>query len=164
MSETTKQQAYAKLTEVSNKIGYPEKWRDYSSVEIRRDDYLGNDDRAAQFELKRDLNKIGKPVDKAEWGMTPPTVNAYYNPPQNDIDFPPGILQPPFYSPKASTDAVNLGAIGVVVGHELSHGFDDQGRKFDGTGNLRNWWTEEDAKNFTDRAQCIVDEYSNFIR
>ncbi len=161
MSETTKQQAYAKLTEVSNKIGYPEKWRDYSSVEIRRDDYLGNDDRAAQFELKRDLNKIGKPVDKAEWGMTPPTVNAYYNPPQNNINFPAGILQPPFYSPKAS-DAVNLGAIGVVVGHELSHGFDDQGRKFDGTGNLRNWWTEEDAKNFTDRAQCIVDEYSKF--
>ena len=161
MSEATKQQAYAKLTAVSNKIGYPEKWRDYSTVVIKRDDYLGNDERATEFEVQRNLNKIGKPVDKSEWGMTPPTVNAYYNPPQNNINFPAGILQPPFYSPNAD-DAVNLGAIGVVVGHELTHGFDDQGRKFDGTGNLRNWWTQEDGKNFTERAQCIVDEYGKF--
>ena len=161
MSEATRQQAYAKLAAVSNKIGYPEKWRDYSSVVIKPDDYLGDEERAATFEIRRNLNKIGKPVDKSEWRMTPPTVNAYYSPPQNNINFPAGILQPPFYNP-AANDAVNLGAIGVVVGHELTHGFDDQGRKFDGAGNLRDWWTPEDARNFEARAECVVNEYDKF--
>jgi putative endopeptidase len=161
MSDATKQQAYAKLAAVSNKIGYPEKWRDYSSVAIKPDDYQGDEQRAAAFEVRRNLNKIGKPVDKSEWNMTPPTVNAYYSPPQNNINFPAGILQPPFYNPKAD-DAVNLGAIGVVVGHELTHGFDDSGRKYDGAGNLRDWWTSEDAKNFETRAECVVNEYDNF--
>ncbi len=161
MSETTKQQAYAKLAAVSNKIGYPEKWRDYSTVVVKRDDYLGDEERAAAFEVRRNLNKIGKPVDKSEWGMTPPTVNAYYSPPQNNINFPAGILQPPFYNRHAD-EAVNLGAIGVVVGHELTHGFDDQGRKYDGEGNLRDWWTAEDANNFETRAECVVNEYDKF--
>lgn len=161
MSETTKEQAYAKLAAVANKIGYPEKWRDYSSVVIKRDDYLGDEERARAFEVRRNMNKIGKAVDKSEWGMTPPTVNAYYSPPQNNINFPAGILQPPFYNQKAD-DAVNLGAIGVVVGHELTHGFDDQGRKYDGAGNLRDWWTAEDAKNFETRAECVVKEYDAF--
>jgi len=161
MSETTKKQAQEKLAAVSNKIGYPGKWKDYSSVAIKSDDYLGNEERASLYELNRNLNKIGKPVDKSEWGMTPPTVNAYYSPLQNNINFPAGILQPPFYTPSAS-DAVNLGAIGAVVGHELTHGFDDQGRKFDGAGNLRDWWTPEDAKSFETRAQCVVEEYDTF--
>ena len=161
MSDATKQQAYAKLAAVANKIGYPDKWRDYSSVAIKRDDYLGDEERANAFAVRRNLDKIGKPVDKNEWGMTPPTVNAYYNPPENNINFPAGILQPPFYNPKAD-EAVNLGGIGVVVGHELTHGFDDQGRKYDGAGNLRDWWTEADAKNFETRADCVVKEYDNF--
>jgi putative endopeptidase len=161
MSDATKKQAFAKLAAVSNKIGYPEKWRDYSSVVIKRDDFLGNLERTNAFEERRDLNKIGKPVDKSEWGMTPPTVNAYYDPSENNINFPAGILQPPFYNPKAD-EAVNLGAIGVVVGHELTHGFDDQGRNFDGAGNLRDWWTPEDAKTFETRAGCVVNEYSHF--
>jgi putative endopeptidase len=161
MSNATKQQAVAKLAAVSNKIGYPETWRDYSSVSIKPDDYLGDEQRATAFEVRRVLGRIGKPVDKAEWGMTPPTVNAYYNPPENNINFPAGILQPPFYNPKAD-EAVNLGAIGVVVGHELTHGFDDQGRKYDGDGNLRDWWTLEDAKNFETRAECVVKEYDHF--
>ncbi|HEY3741264.1 MAG TPA: M13 family metallopeptidase, partial [Bryobacteraceae bacterium] len=124
-------------------------------------DYLGDDERVSAFDLHRNLNKIGKPVDKSEWFMTPPTVNAYYNPTENNINFPAGILQPPFYSPSAD-DAVNLGAMGAVVGHELTHGFDDQGRKFDGAGNLRDWWTPADAKNFETRAACVVDEYGTF--
>jgi endothelin-converting enzyme/putative endopeptidase len=161
MSETTKQQAIAKLADVSNKIGYPEKWKDYSSVMVKPDDYMGNEERASAYELNRNLSKIGKPVDKSEWGMTPPTVNAYYSPLQNNINFPAGILQPPFYTP-SSSEAVNLGAIGAVVGHELTHGFDDQGRKFDGEGNLRDWWTAEDAKSFETRAQCVIDEYDTF--
>ena len=161
MSPATKQQAYAKLAAVSHKIGYPEKWRDYSSVVIKPDDYLGNEQRAAAFEVRRNLNKIGKPVDKSEWSMTPPTVNAYYSPPQNNINFPAGILQPPFYN-RIADDAVNLGAIGVVVGHELTHGFDDEGRKYDGAGNLRDWWTPEDARNFETRAGCVVEEYDAF--
>ena len=161
MSDATKQQALAKLAAVSNKIGYPEKWRDYSSVVVKADDYLGDEERAVAFEVRRNLNKIGKSVDKSEWSMTPPTVNAYYSPPQNNINFPAGILQPPFYNPKAD-EAVNLGAVGVVVGHELTHGFDDQGRKYDGDGNLRDWWTAEDAKNFETRAECVVNEYDKF--
>jgi putative endopeptidase len=161
MTPATKKQALAKLEAVANKIGYPEKWRDYSSVKIARNDYFGDALRAREFEIRRNFDKIGKPVDKSEWGMTPPTVNAYYSPPMNNINFPAGILQPPFYNPKAS-DAVNYGAIGTVIGHELTHGFDDQGRKFDGKGNLRDWWTQEDAKAFESRADCVVREYSNF--
>jgi putative endopeptidase len=161
MTQATRQQALAKLTSVTNKIGYPDKWRDYSAVAIRRDDFAGNSMRANEFERRRNIDKIGKPVDKSEWSMTPPTVNAYYNPPENNINFPAGILQPPFYNPKAD-DGVNYGAIGIVVGHELTHGFDDQGRRYDGDGNLRDWWTPEDAANFTQRADCIVNEYGRF--
>jgi endothelin-converting enzyme/putative endopeptidase len=161
MTPATKEQAFAKLRAVANKIGYPEKWRDYSSVKISRDDYFGNIVRAYDFELHRNFSKIGKPVDKSEWGMTPPTVNAYYSPNMNNINFPAGILQPPFYNPKA-TDAVNYGAVGTVIGHELTHGFDDEGRKYDGAGNVRDWWTEADGKAFDARADCIVKEYGNF--
>ena len=161
MTPATKEQAFAKLHAVANKIGYPDKWRDYSSVKITRGDFFGDELRAHQFELHRNFNKIGKPVDKSEWGMTPPTVNAYYSPNMNNINFPAGILQPPFYNPKAS-DAVNYGGIGAVIGHELTHGFDDEGRKFDGAGNLRDWWTDADGKAFDARADCIAKEYSGF--
>jgi len=161
MTAETRKQALVKLQAIANKIGYPDKWRDYSSIEIRRDDLVGNAQRADAFECQRQLNKIGKPVDRKEWGMTPPTVNAYYDPSMNDINFPAGILQPPFYD-NAMDDAVNFGGIGVVIGHELTHGFDDQGRQFDGQGNLRDWWTPEDAKEFGKRAACIADEYSKF--
>jgi len=161
MTPATKQQAFAKLQDVTNKIGYPEKWRDYSSVKVVRDDYFGNALRAYDFERRRDFAKLGKPVDKSEWGMTPPTVNAYYSPNMNNINFPAGILQPPFYNPHAS-DAVNYGAIGAVIGHELTHGFDDEGRKYDGAGNVRDWWTAEDGKAFDTRADCIVKEYDGF--
>ena len=161
MSPATKDQALTKLQEVSNKIGYPERWKDYSSAKIVRGDYFGDALRARQFEIRRNLAKLGKPVDKSEWSMTPPTVNAYYSPPMNNINFPAGILQPPFYNPNA-TDAVNLGAIGVVIGHELTHGFDDQGRRYDGEGNLRDWWTTADTQAFQTRADCIANEYGNF--
>jgi putative endopeptidase len=161
MTPATKDQAYTKLQLVSNKIGYPDKWRDYSSVNVVRGDYFGDSKRVREFDLHRNLDKLGKPVDKSEWGMTPPTVNAYYSPPMNNINFPAGILQPPFYNAKAD-DAVNYGAIGVVIGHELTHGFDDQGRRFDGNGNLRDWWSAEDGKNFDTRAGCIAQEYSGF--
>ena len=161
MTPATKQQALAKLKAITNKIGYPDKWRDYSSVQIKRDDAVGNGMRADQFEFQRQLNKIGKPVDRAEWGMTPPTVNAYYDPLMNNINFPAGILQTPFYN-NQSDDAVNFGAIGMVIGHELTHGFDDEGRQFDPQGNLRDWWTPADAKAFDERAACIANEYSNF--
>jgi endothelin-converting enzyme/putative endopeptidase len=161
MTPETKKAAYEKLQAVADKIGYPDKWRDYSSVRIARDDLTGDALRATEFEVHRDLNKIGKPVDRGEFGMSPPTVNAYYNPQENNINFPAGILQPPFYS-NAADDAVNFGAIGAVIGHELTHGFDDQGRKFDGQGNLRDWWTKEDAAAFEKRAQCLIDEYAKF--
>lgn len=161
MSPETKQQALVKLHAVANKIGYPGKWRDYSSVKVVRGDLLGNQYRASAFALRRALAKIGQPVDKMEWGMTPPTVNAYYNPQQNNINFPAGILQPPFYY-KGGDEAVNYGAIGAVVGHELTHGFDDQGRQFDGDGNVRDWWTPEDKKAFQERVDCLVKEYGNF--
>jgi predicted metalloendopeptidase len=161
MTPATKQQAFEKLRAVANKIGYPEKWRDYSSVKVARDDYFGDVLRAYDFELRRNFGKIGKPVDKSEWGMTPPTVNAYYSPNMNNINFPAGILQPPFYNPRAG-DAVNYGGIGAVIGHELTHGFDDEGRKYDGAGNLRDWWTAEDGKAFEARAECIVKEYNGF--
>jgi predicted metalloendopeptidase len=161
MTDQTKAEALKKLAKFRRKIGYPDQWRDYSSIKIERGDLVGNYRRAAAFEVRRQLNKIGKPVDEREWTMTPPTVNAYYNPLMNDINFPAGILQPPFYDNKAD-DAVNYGGIGVVIGHEMTHGFDDEGRQFDPDGNLRDWWTPADAKAFQQRAQCIVDEYSSF--
>ncbi len=162
MSDTTKQKAYEKLNAIVNNIGYPDKWRDYSTVVVKRDDYAGNVIRADVFEVQRQRNKIAKPTDKKDWGMTPPTVNAYYRGSMNDINFPAGILQPPFYS-KDMDEAVNYGGIGVVIGHELTHGFDDQGRKFDADGNLKDWWTPADAKAFEERASCTADEYSGFV-
>jgi putative endopeptidase len=161
MSPETKKQAMGKLRAIEDNIGYPDRWRDYSSVTIVRGDALGDAYRSGEFELRRQLDKIGKPVDRGEWQMTPPTVNAYYNPQLNTINFPAGILQPPFFD-KEMDDAVNLGAIGMIIGHELTHGFDDQGRKFDAAGNLRDWWTDEDGKKFEARAKCIADEYSSF--
>lgn len=161
MSETTKQQAYKKLTTIVNNIGYPDKWRDYSTVVVQPTDYAGNAKRAAAFEVHRQYNKIDKPTDRKDWSMTPPTVNAYFRPPMNDINFPAGILQPPFYG-TSMDDAVNFGGIGVVIGHELTHGFDDQGRKYDAEGNFRDWWTAEDGKEFEKRAGCTADEYSSF--
>jgi putative endopeptidase len=161
MTPATKKEALIKLHAITNKIGYPEKWRDYSSVVIKRDDNMGNAFRADEFEFRRQLDKIGKPVDRLEWSMTPPTVNAYYDPQMNNINFPAGILQPPFYD-NSMDDPVNYGAIGMVIGHELTHGFDDEGRQFDPQGNLRDWWTATDAKAFEERAACIADQYSNF--
>ncbi len=161
MTPATKQQALVKLQAVTNKIGYPDKWRDYSSVKIVRGEAVGNDQRATEFEVHRVLDKIGTPVDPSEWNMTPPTVNAYYSPLRNSINFPAGILQPPFFDNRLDA-AVNYGAIGAVMGHELTHGFDDQGRQFDAHGNLRNWWTPEDAAEFEKRAECFIKEYSAF--
>jgi putative endopeptidase len=161
MTPVTKKEAIVKLHGIANKIGYPDKWRDYSSVQIVRGDAVGNDERASEFETHRMLNKIGKPVDRTEWGMTPPTVNAYYNPLENNINFPAGILQPPFYDNRLDA-AVNYGAVGSVMGHEMTHGFDDQGRQFDADGNLRDWWTPEDAKEFEKRAECFIKEYSAY--
>jgi putative endopeptidase len=161
MTPATKKEALVKLHAVTDKIGYPDRWRDYTALNIVRGDALGNSQRSNAFEFHRQMNKIGKPVNKDEWGMTPPTVNAYYNPLENNINFPAGILQPPFYSAKADA-AVNFGGSGAVIGHELTHGFDDQGRQFDARGNLKDWWTPADAKAFEDRAQCFVDEYSSF--
>jgi putative endopeptidase len=162
MTEETKKQAKIKLEAIRNKIGYPDVWRDYSSVKIVRGDLLGNFLRANEFESRRQIAKIGKPLDRNEWGMTPPTVNAYYSSSRNEIVFPAGILQPPFFD-KQADDAVNFGGIGVVIGHELTHGFDDQGRKFDPQGNLRDWWTAQDGAEFEKRASCIADEYGNFV-
>ena len=162
MSDETKKQAKVKLDAIRNKIGYPSVWRDYSSVTVKPDDLLGNIQRANEFEAKRQIAKIDKPLDRKEWGMTPPTVNAYYSPPFNEIVFPAGILQPPFFDPKMD-DAVNFGGIGLVIGHELTHGFDDQGRKYDPQGNLHDWWTAEDGKEFEKRASCVADEYSGFV-
>jgi endothelin-converting enzyme/putative endopeptidase len=162
MSAATKVRAKEKLNAIANKIGYPEHWRDYSSVVVKPDDAVGNNIRATIFENDRELNKIGKPVDHQEWGMTPPTVNAYYNPSMNDINFPAGILQPNFYDPKID-DAVNYGHIGAVIGHELTHGFDDEGKKFDAKGNLSDWWTPEDTKRFEAKTGCLVNEYNQFV-
>src|SRR5215472_9307052 len=161
MSEATRQRALEKLHAVVNKIGYPEKWRDYSSVKIARDDYFGNVLRTIAFESRRQLDKIGKPVDRTEWMMTPPTVNAYYDPQMNDINFPAGVLQPPLYDPRTD-DALNYGDTGATIGHELTHGFDDEGRQFDAKGNLKNWWTKTDAQSFEKAAKCVSDEYSGF--
>src|SRR5476649_1140417 len=161
MSPETKQEALRKLHAIRNKIGYPDKWRDYSTLVVKRDDYAGNVARSYRFNDARQWNKLGKPVDRNEWGMTPPTVNAYFSPQMNDINFPAGVLQPPLYDPKMD-DAPNYGNTGGTIGHELTHGFDDEGRQFDAKGNLKDWWTADDAKAFVDRAQCIVDQYSQY--
>jgi endothelin-converting enzyme/putative endopeptidase len=161
MGEATRQQALLKLHAIVNKIGYPDKWRDYSSIRIARDDFLGDVDRAIVFESKRQLAKIGKPVDRSEWQMTPPTVNAYYDPQMNDINFPAGVLQPPLFDPQLDA-APNYGNTGATIGHELTHGFDDQGRQFDAQGNLKDWWTEKDAAEFVKRAACVSGQYSQY--
>jgi putative endopeptidase len=161
MSPATKAEAQAKLANFTVKIAYPDKWRDYSALEMRPDDLLGNVRRATAFEYADMIGRLGKPVDRTEWGMTPQTVNAYYNPVNNEIVFPAAILQPPFFNLSAD-DAVNYGAIGAVIGHEISHGFDDQGRKSDGQGNLRDWWTAQDAAAFEQRANMLVEQYSAF--
>jgi predicted metalloendopeptidase len=162
MSDPTKKAAHAKLAAQVDKIGYPDHWRDYSSVEIRRDDFLGNVQRASAFEIKRRMAQFGQPTDRTEWGMTPPTVNAYEDAQHNTINFPAGILQPPFFDARAS-DAINFGAIGAVIGHEIIHGYDDQGRKFDAEGNLKDWWTSADAANYDQRDKCITDEYTQDV-
>jgi len=161
MGAATREQALTKLQSIANKVGYPDQWRDYSKLEIVRGDEIGNSERAAWFEFHRQLAKIGKPVDRGEWTMTPPTVNAYYDPQKNDINFPAGILQPPLFSAKSDA-APNYGNTGGTMGHELTHAFDDEGSQFDEKGNLRNWWTEADRKAFEERAQCVVDQYSGY--
>lgn len=161
MTETTKKRALEKLHAITNKIGYPERWRDYSSVKIVRGDAVGNSIRASAYQFDYQLHKIGRDVDPREWLMTPPTVNAYYNPLENNINFPAGILQPPFFDAKRD-EALNFGAIGAVIGHELTHGFDDQGRRFDAKGNLVDWWTPADGQRFEERAQCFVDQYQAY--
>jgi endothelin-converting enzyme/putative endopeptidase len=162
MSPETKAKAHQKLAAIVDKIGYPNKWRDYSALTITPGDSLGNSVRAREFESDYQLHKIGRPVDKGEWGMTPPTVNAYYQPTMNTINFPAGILLPAFYD-KSASNATNYGHIGAIVGHELTHGFDDEGRKFDGQGNLKDWWTADDAKRFEQRTDCVVNEYNGFV-
>jgi len=161
MSEETKSQAFAKLENLVQKIGYPDKWRDYSALEIKRDAYVLNVIRANEFEFNRNMKKIGNPVDKTEWGMTPPTVNAYFHPLNNEIVFPAGILQPPFFDPQAD-DAVNYGAMGVVIGHEITHGYDDQGRNFDANGNMNNWWTDKDKSLFDEKTKVIEEQFSAY--
>ena len=162
MSEPTKQQALEKLHAVVNKIGYPDQWRDYTALNVVRGDTLNNGQRAYEFEFQRQLNKIGKPVNRGEWYLTPPTVNANYDPQNNDINFPAGVLQPPLFDPKMD-DAPNYGDTGGTIGHELTHGFDDEGRQFDAKGNLRDWWQPQDEKEFTARAQCIQDQYAQYV-
>ena len=161
MTAETKTKAIEKLHKITNKVGDQAKWLDYANVRVARDDAYGNAARASQADIARELAKIGKPVDKTDWYMSQPTVNAYYDPQANDINFPAGILQPPFYTVSAD-DAINFGGIGAVIGHELTHGFDDEGRQYDGDGNLRDWWTEADAEAFEQRANCLVNEYSGF--
>jgi putative endopeptidase len=162
MGPATRRQALAKLDALTKKIGYPDKWRDYSAYRVDRGPYVLNLLRGHEFEFDRDLKKIGKPVDRTEWGMTPPTVNAYYDPDMNEIVFPAGILQPPFFDPQAD-DASNYGAMGAVIGHEMTHGFDDEGRQFDPHGNLRDWWTPQDAANFNARAMCIEKQFDGYV-
>src|SRR6266478_1494519 len=162
MGPETRNAATAKLGAFAVKIGYPDKWRDYSALKVDRASYLQNLERSAEFEFQRRLNKIGKPVDRGEWGMTPPTVNAYNNSSMNEIVFPAGIMQPPFYDPKAD-DAVNYGGMGAVIGHEITHGFDDHGSQFDAKGNLKNWWSPDDLKNFKERAQCVSDQFDSYV-
>ena len=162
MSPETKQQALVKLQGIRNKIGYPDKWRDYSAVKIVRTEFLGNVQRATEFEHRRDIAKIGKPVDRGEWSISPATVDAYYNPQMNDINFPAGVLQPPLYDAKMD-DAPNYGDTGGTIGHELTHGFDDEGSQYDAKGNLKNWWKEEDRKKFDERTKCVSDQYSSYV-
>src|SRR4029077_15215484 len=162
MSDDTKKQAKIKLEAIGNKIGYPDVWRDYRSLKIVRGDLVGNLLRANEFEAHRQIAKIDKPLDRKEWGMTPPTVNAYYSPPRNEIVFPAGILQPPFFD-RTMDDAVNFGGIGIVIGHEYTHGFDDQGSKFDAEGHFENWWTAGDLAAFKERTECIAKEYDGFF-
>jgi len=162
MSPETKQQALAKLAAIRNKIGYPDKWRDYSSVTVASADFAGNVQRAEEFEQRRDINKVGQPVDHGEWGMSPPTVNAYFNPQMNDINFPAGVLQPPLYDAKID-DAPNYGDTGGTIGHELTHGFDDEGSQFDAKGNLKNWWTKDDREKFDARTKCVQDQYAQYV-
>ncbi|HEV1993573.1 MAG TPA: M13 family metallopeptidase [Candidatus Acidoferrum sp.] len=162
MSPETKEQALTKLQGIRNKIGYPDKWRDYRSVKILRDDFEGNMQRAAEFEAHRQINKIGKTVDHGEWQIPPPTVDAYYDPQMNDINFPAGVLQPPLFDAKMD-DAPNYGDTGGTIGHELTHGFDDEGSQFDAKGNLRNWWTKEDRERFESRTKCVVDQYAQYV-
>ncbi len=162
MSPATKAEALRKLHAIRNKIGYPDHWRDYTALIVKPDDYAGNSERAFRFNQARNWNKLGKPVDLNEWGMTPPTVNAYFNPQMNDINFPAGVLQPPLYDPKED-DAPNYGQTGATIGHELTHAFDDEGRQFDDKGNLRDWWTAEDAKGFESRINCVRDQYAGFV-
>jgi endothelin-converting enzyme/putative endopeptidase len=162
MTPATKKQAEMKLKAIYDKIGYPDRWRDYSGLKVVPDNLVANIHQATAFEFKRQLDKIGKPVDREEWTMTPPTINAYYDPQENTINFPAGILQPPFFDPSKG-DAENYGAIGLVIGHEISHGFDDQGRKFDATGKLRDWWTPEDRKRYDEHAACIEREYTHEV-
>jgi putative endopeptidase len=161
MSDSTKKRALEKLATFEDKIGYPEVWKDYSVLPIGRDSYYNNVLAGAQYEYRRQLNKIGKPVDRKEWQMTAPTINAYYNPLMNEIVFPAGILQPPFFDPQAD-DAINYGGMGAVIGHEITHGFDDQGAQFDADGNLKNWWTDKDLENFTSRAKCIINQFNSY--
>ena len=162
MSPETKKEALRKLHAIRNKIGYPDRWRDYSSLTVKPGDFYGNWRRAADFEERRQWAKLGKPVDLNEWGMTPPTVNAYFNPQMNDINFPAGVLQPPLYDPKMD-DAPNYGNTGATIGHELTHAFDDEGRQFDAQGNLKDWWTPEDAKRFEERINCVRDQYAGYV-
>jgi putative endopeptidase len=161
MTDDTKKQAEEKLADFRQKIGYPDKWRDYTPLKITRGDFVSDLRNSSKFEFNYDLNKVGKPVDEKEWGMTPPTVNAYYNPGMNDINFPAGILQPPFYD-FSKDPAVNFGGIGVVIGHEMTHGFDDEGSKYDGKGNVKPWWTDADRKAFEAKLDCEVKEYGGF--
>jgi len=162
MSPATKTEALRKLHAIRNKIGYPDKWRDYTALEVKKDDYFGDVRRAGEFAYARAWNKLGKPVDRDEWGMTPPTVNAYFNAQMNDINFPAGVLQPPLYDPKED-DAPNYGNTGSTIGHELTHAFDDEGRQFDASGNLKDWWTPADAKGFEDRINCVRDQYAGYV-
>jgi putative endopeptidase len=161
MSDSTKDQALLKLNAIVNKIGFPDKWEKYEGVAINRDDFYGNMQSIYNYRYQKMVNRMGKPVDKTEWGMTPPTINAYYNPSNNEIAFPAGILQFPFFDFDAD-DAINYGGAGAVIGHELTHGFDDQGRQFAADGNLKDWWTADDAKKFTDRANKVVEQYNAY--
>ena len=161
MSPATKKEAQAKLAKFTPKIGYPNKWKEYTALTVKRDDLVGNVMRSREVEYNRELNKLGKPIDREEWGMTPQTVNAYYNPELNEIVFPAAILQPPFFDASAD-DAVNYGGIGAVIGHEISHGFDDQGSQYDGDGNMRNWWTEDDGKRFGEKTKALIAQYAAF--
>jgi putative endopeptidase len=162
MSDSTKTKALEKLNTIVRKLGYPDKWRDYSALEIGTESFLKNAFNATAFEFRRNLNKLGKPVDKLEWGMSPPTVNAYYNPTMNEIVFPAGIMQPPFFDP-AADDPCNYARIAVVIGHEITHGFDDQGAQFDAQGNLKNWWNSEDKSKFEAKTKVVIDQFNEYV-